>query len=349
MWPFGKREERSYENTITTALESAVADSESGSRSAAIAAVGEFLAAEIGGAMIEAPGDVDVNREVLAWLAREAVFGGEGIATVERRAGGWYLSPVADHDWQEGTGIDPEMWRCRVTNYTPHGSISRVLPRSRLVVLRWSLNVYSPAYGRGPAALAGTASKAASRSEARQADHGSTPVSQLLTIPEGKGGDGGEGDPVSGLKSAIRGGKGRIILTETTYGGWGNKADAPMRDLQPSHLGPAFTEELNEAARDSFDRMVAACGLPPALFRGTSDGTSLRESMRQARLRVTEPLRLRLQDELRMRLDPAIALKCDPYALDMVSRSQTVQKLAAAGVALPVAMAAVGMGSDGEI
>ncbi|MCY4192657.1 MAG: hypothetical protein OXD42_15300 [Rhodospirillaceae bacterium] len=111
-----------------------------------------------------------------------------------------------------------------------------------------------------------------------------------------------------------------------------------------SRLGLAFDTALNEAARDAFDRFVAAAGLPPALFRAGSDGTSLRESMRQARLRAVEPMRLRLQDELQRRLNPTIALKLDPYALDMQARATAIHKLASAGVPLDEALQAVGLG-----
>ena len=44
------------------------------------------------------------------------------------------------------------------------------------------------------------------------------------------------------------------------------------------------------------------------------------------------------------KLEAEVKLTFDTYALDMVSRAQVVAKLTAAGVGLPVALEAVGLG-----
>ena len=56
------------------------------------------------------------------------------------------------------------------------------------------------------------------------------------------------------------------------------------------------------------------------------------------------PLARLLEHELTEKLEADVKLKFDAYALDMVSRSQVVAKLTAAGVALPVALDGVGLG-----
>ena len=58
------------------------------------------------------------------------------------------------------------------------------------------------------------------------------------------------------------------------------------------------------------------------------------------------PITKLLEHELRKRLEVDVQLRHDSYAMDMVSRAQVVSKLAAAGVALPVALAAVGLGAE---
>ena len=340
-----KVETRSYTAVITDALEAAVSSGDTGARSAAIAAVAQYLASELGGAEVEAPTGVRITGEWLDWMGRQAVMEGEAVSLIRtRRDGSIALLPVADHDWQHSPNPDEESWTCRATMYAPSGTETVIARRNQLVVLRYSWNSYSPGFGRGPSALAGNASKLATRSEARQADHGQTPVRPFLVIPAGK-------DPSSesfdGVRSDVSKGGGFPLIVETMAGGGGSRADAPQRDWQPTHLRPEPTAQLNEMTRDAFDRMVAAAGLPPALFRAGSDGTSLRESLRQGRMRFTEPFRRRLEDELREQVDDTIRLNLDNYPLDMVSRAQVVSKLTSAGVDIGVAMNAVGLADGG--
>ena len=93
----------------------------------------------------------------------------------------------------------------------------------------------------------------------------------------------------------------------------------------------------------AFMRMLSACGVPPSMFTA-SDSQAQRESLRRWHLNVVVPITKLLEHELRLRLEVDVRLRHDTYAMDMVARSQVVSKLAQAGVALPVALAAVGLG-----
>ena len=88
--------------------------------------------------------------------------------------------------------------------------------------------------------------------------------------------------------------------------------------------------------------MLSACGYPPSLGID-ADGTSQREGLRRWHLGTVMPLARLLEAELSRKLEAEIRLKFDTYPLDVVSRAQVVHKLTAAGVALPVALAAVGL------
>ena len=230
-----------------------------------------------------------------------------------------------------------------MTLYAPSGTETYVVPRSRLVRLVWSHSAFDPGRGRSPSALSGAAGQAAARSEARLKDHASTPVSELLTVPERQ-------DPATdrwaGVRSGLGQGGGAPLLIETNQGGGGDRAGAPARDWKPESVRPSPSAELVESARDSYSRMLAACGLPPALGDPRSDGTSQREALRRARLNFVQPMLSRLEDELQAQVDPDIRLKLDSYALDMISRSQVVAKLTAAGVELSTALSAVGLMED---
>ena len=85
----------------------------------------------------------------------------------------------------------------------------------------------------------------------------------------------------------------------------------------------------------------AACH--PSLFLD-ADGTAQREAVRRWHLNTVLPLARLVEYELTEKLAAPVKLTFDTYALDMVSRAQVVSKLTAAGVALPVALEAVGLG-----
>ena len=71
-----------------------------------------------------------------------------------------------------------------------------------------------------------------------------------------------------------------------------------------------------------------------------------RAFVRRWHLNTVLPLARLVEHELTEKLEAEVKLTFDTYALDMVSRSQVVAKLTAAGVALPVALAAVGLETE---
>ena len=160
------------------------------------------------------------------------------------------------------------------------------------------------------------------------------------------GGDGGDTDPLAALKQDIRTARGKALLVETAAAGWGEgRTAAPQRDWQASRLGPMPPDSMVKAADAAFSRVLAACGMPPSLFLD-ADGTSQREAVRRWHLNTVLPLARLVEAELTEKLEAEVKLEFDTYALDMVSRSQVVAKLTGAGVALPVALEAVGLGGE---
>ena len=97
--------------------------------------------------------------------------------------------------------------------------------------------------------------------------------------------------------------------------------------------------------KDAFEAVLAACGVPPALFTD-ADGTSQREAARRWHLNLVLPLARMVEHELSVKLETPVELKFDSYALDMVSRATVVAKLAQAGVPMATALDAVGL-ADG--
>ncbi|MCY4129734.1 MAG: hypothetical protein OXG15_10920, partial [Gammaproteobacteria bacterium] len=99
-----------------------------------------------------------------------------------------------------------------------------------------------------------------------------------------------------------------------------------------------------EIARQSFERVLAACGIPPSLFAGNADGTSQREGLRRWHMSTVLPLARMLEHELTAKLGSAVKLRFDGYAMDMVSRASVASKLAAVeGVSVQQALEIAGL------
>ena len=283
-----------------------------------------------------------VSPAFLALVGRDLVRRGQSLHVIRVGADGRVrLAPAADWHFEGGTD-DPDSWICRATTYGPTASITRTLPSSGVVFVTWAVTAGTPYAGTGPLSWASTTARLAAQSERSISDEVSGPVAQILPVPS-DGGDGGGDDPLAQLKLDITGAKGRAVLTETTAAGWGEgRQAAPQSDWKPQRLGPAPTEAQARIARDSFERVLAACGYPPSLAID-SDGTSQREGLRRWHLSTVVPLARILEDELSRKLETEVRLKFDSYPLDMVSRAQVVSKLVQAGVALDTATMAVGL------
>lgn len=348
IWPFRRKVEArqsdgAYQDSVLRLIEAEAAGTaaDDGATAAVEAAAG-LLARSLAGAMVEGPDMArnTVTRPVLAQIGRDLIRRGESLFAI-RGAGD--LIPCASWHWEGGH--DPASWRVRATAYGPSGSTTWNLPAASVVFVRWGGDPGSPYLGKGPLRYASMTAKLASQTERSLADESAGPLAQLLAVPSDPG-DGSEDDPLAPLKAAIAGARGKAMLVETTAAGYDQGRDAaPKRDWQASRLGPAPPAALVELRRDSFEATLAACGASIALF-DDSDGTSKREALRQYHLNTVRPVAAWIEDELTAKLGGPVRIKFDSYALDMVSRAQVVSKLTQAGVAINVAMDAVGL-SDG--
>ena len=256
------------------------------------------------------------------------------------------LLPASTWYWEGGS--DPRDWLCTATTYGPSDSETYRVPYSSVVFLAWGSPTARPYHGLGPGSWARDTARLMSNAERSLANEAGGPLAQLLPVPQ-DGGDGGDDDPLAGLKTDIKAAKGSALLVETTAGGWGEGAvNAPRADWKPTRLGPNPPEAFGQVAQDSFNRFLSAAGVPPGLFTAGADGTAMRESLRQWHMGVVRPLAKLLETELSDKFGVAVTLKFDDYPRDMVSRSQVFAKLAAVeGVSPALAMELSGMVADG--
>ena len=186
-----------------------------------------------------------------------------------------------------------------------------------------------PYVGTGPLSWASITAKLQSETERSLADEAGGPIANLVSIPQ-DGGDGGEDDTLTSLKADIRTARGKALLLETVAGGWGEgRAAAPQRDWTGQRLGPMPPPGMVAAADAAFQRVLAACGVPPPMFID-ADGTSQREALRRWHMNTVLPLAKIIEHELTEKLEAEVKLVFDNYALDMVSRAQVVAKLVSA-------------------
>ena len=357
-WPWSRKAEKrqsggGYTDAVVAAVEAqASAQVADVSSTAAIEAAAGALSRALMSAEVEGPGWVRdaVSPPWLQQVGRSIVREGSSLSVVRMQGDRLTLTPAAFFNFESQTQLDDadeETWMCRATTYGPSSSVTRLLPRQQLIFVRWGTSPGTRYRGQGPTSWAHLTARLQGEVERSLADESGGPLAQLLTTPEGTDTDSDDdSDPWADVRASLKGARGGLALLETvrTGGGDGPSA-APARDWTPARLGPAPTEATVKLADMAFQRMLAACGVPPSMFTA-SDSQAQRESLRRWHLNVVRPITTLLQHELRQRLEVDVRLRHDTYAMDMVSRAQVVSKLAQAGVALPVALAAVGLGEE---
>ena len=337
-------EKRNYSSIILDAVEGAVSTATGAGHSAGIEMAAAFLANELRGATVE--GDAWLRRTITrAWLAdhaAECLRTGEAVAFISVADDGEVnLIPVADNIWH-GDSFSERDWTATCTVSVPDGAKTITVPRSQLIVSRWSSSPIMRHLGRSSQSRVSTMAAAASRGEARIAESFSGAVASLLTIPAGASGDGAA---LARLRAAIASAKGRSLVVEGAVQGFEQKTGS-RTDWQPTRVQPDPTGLL-AGEKQAREALIGAAGFPAALFDPTTDGTGAREALRRARVNVIEPFSLELADELSRGLATDVALKLSPYATDVQGKATSAAKLAAAGLPLDDALDIVGI-EDGK-
>ena len=355
-WPWSRKpEERQsgggYTDAIVAAIEAqASAQVADVSSTAAIEAAAGALSRALMACDVQGEGWVRdaVSPPWLQQVGRSIVREGSSLSTIEQRGDRLTLIPAAFFNFESQTSLDDtdeESWMCRCSTYGPSSSVTKLLPRDRLVFVRWGTSPGTRYRGQGPTSWAHLTARLQGEVERSLADESGGPLAQLLTTPEGSDtGSDDDSDPWADVRASLKTARGGLALLETVATGGGDGPGArPARDWDPRRLGPAPTEALVQLSDQAFMRMLAACGVPPSMFTA-SDSQAQRESLRRWHLNVVVPITKLLEHELRLRLEVDVRLRHDSYALDMVSRATVVDKLVRAGVPIATAMSAVALG-----
>ena len=346
-WPWQKRTERresggDFSDAVVRLIEAQAAGTADASSTAAVEAAAGLLSRAFQGAEVDGPGWVQdaVNPAVLGQIGRDLIRKGSSLHAIRMAGGTMKLIPCSSWHW-EGSH-DPEAQSVRATAYGPSTSTTWNLPARSVVYARWGSNPGQPYVGVAPTHWASVTAKLSAESERSLADEAAGPIAQLLAVPQ-DGGDGGDDDPLAALKDDIGKARGKALLVESTADAWGEgQQAAPRKDWGSSRLGPEPPQGMVQVADAAFGRVLAACGMSPALF-DDSDGTAKREALRQWFMGTVMPLARLLDWELSRKLESPVRLRFDSYPLDLAGRAQSFQKLVAGGVAVTEALAISGL------
>lgn len=140
-------------------------------------------------------------------------------------------------------------------------------------------------------------------------DESAGPRGNLVTVPEGNGGDvpEGEKDLFTPLRADLTKLRGSVVLLETTAGGFGDKHVRPDRDCRPERLGANPPMSLAEIRAGVERAVLSACGIPPSLAVD-ADSTAQRESFRRFLRATIQPVGELIAAELSEKLEEDITL-----------------------------------------
>ena len=186
-----RRAQRSYTTCRDTIQASAkVADVSS---TAAIEAAAGALSRAFMSAEVEGPAWVQeaVSPIWLAQVGRSIIREGASLSVMVMGADGEVeLVPAAFWNFENldpgaNEGERESTWQARVSTYGPSTSYTRLLPRDRLVFVRWGTSPGTRYRGQGPTSWAHLTARLQGEAERSLADEAAGPLAALLTTPEG--------------------------------------------------------------------------------------------------------------------------------------------------------------------
>ena len=348
-WQTEKRDSGgSYSDAVLRLIEQQAAGTAASTTStAAVEAASGLLARSFASARVDAPewAVSAVSGEFLSQVGRDLVRRGQSMHVIRVNSAGMVrLIPASS--WHFEGSDDPDTWRVRVSTSGPSTSVTRNIPYTGVVFIRWGSEASTPYTGVSPMSWASSTARLQSEVERALGDEASGPVAQLIPYPRNPDTTDDEDGNDDRLLADIRAGKGRALLVETMASGQGEgRGSAPQKDWVPNRLGPMPPEALVNLRGDAFTSVLAACGVPPSLFLD-SDGTAQREGIRRFHQNVTLSYARILQDELTSKLETDVKLTFDGYALDLQGRASAFQRLVAGGVGVNEALATSGLLAD---
>ena len=205
-------------------------------------------------------------------LGRDLALSGEFVALLDvGKSGPVFTRPSSYH---VRGGHDPDSWIYDLWLPGPSSTNRFRVSHDRVVHVRINQEASSPWRGRSPISAARSTGRLLSELESALGDEGSMAVGRVVAAPEGPNQSGK-------IQASLNKLRGKIVLVETTAGGYGDKGAAPKRDWAAQRLGPDFTTAEVELRTLVENSVCGVFGIHPGLISGHLDGTGMRESYRR--------------------------------------------------------------------
>ena len=138
--------------------------------------------------------------------------------------------------------------------------------------------------------------------------------------------------------------RGLVMPVVSATSGSTRSQQRPLSDWQPRPIGPKQFDGNVSLRDDTALAILAACGVPPSLATGNSDGTAQRESFRRFLHSSVVPLARLVEHELSIKLDSPVRLSFDQlFAADLSGRARAFQSMINGGMSLPKAAGLAGL------
>ena len=259
-------------------------------------------------------------------LARRLMLRGEAVYAIEvNPLGNIRLLPASSHDIEGGP--DESTWRYYLDIPGPTRPERRRLPSRAVVHCRIGADPALPWKGCSPLENAGLTTKILARLEQRTGEESNASAGYLLPVPEGT-----PEESITALRSDLAALKGKVALVESQAAGQGQgRAAAPQSDWRLQRMGAEFPEGNVNLRRQVGADVVAAMGIPAALYVG-ADGATVREAYRQFLVSTLQPLATLVAEEMERKLEvPALRFNFRRLAAaDIAARARAFGSLAQA-------------------
>ena len=248
---------------------------------------------------------------------------------------------------QSPNGPDPMGWTYNATLYGPTDSRHEWVPAASMLHTRYSVDSSRPWFGQSPLHWAHRTGTLAGNLESRLGEEAGGPVGHIIPVPQ-DGGDGGDDDPLAGLKRDLANARGRTLLAETVAAAWGEgRQAAPQSDYRPHRFGADPPATLPSLRTEASMSVLSACGVPASLI-SDADGTSQRESWRRFVMGAVEPLLAIVGEECERKLDMRVSFDLRRlWAHDLAGRASAFKAMVVGGMTIERAAALSGL-LDGE-
>ena len=278
---------------------------------------------------------------VLGNIARTLVLYGQAVAVVED--GGLVLASGVEVTG----GPQPSTWRFKVTLPGPSRSSTLTLGYDDVLRFTWSTDPRRPWQGIGPLQRANVSAALVARLESRMSEEASAVSGHLLSVPVSDEDDKAAAT-IAQLQEDLRALKGRTAFVRTTRN-WTEEEGKPRSGVPGEYVQKrigALVPDSNIRLREMAGLdLVAATGIPSALYQSSTDGTASRAATGRFLDFSVQPVADAMAAEFSRALGVPVTLGFEHLrrADTILTMSRAVAALVKSGLSVGDALDAVGL------